>query len=1125
MKLEFTKMALTTREALNYVIKGICGNSAVSRIAEAEGLALTGKRTGCLLQAEPAQVPSSLKSVPRSFVYPQEGEGDIQLMKASEAVFAGMLAFLESQVQKRPMAIAVDKAILDKVAMVDAPTESSMQDFSLFLENKDLPSTGNCGQWLSKAGFSLSRLSEDPDSQTENRSAFVGEIGNSEFTRNCLRLFAEEFCKIKGASVFLTSHPKRSLVFTLSGSMPNMRKPEESGKVPILISTNPVQLRNTEALSLLADKGILLLNQVFDSKHKNQSLFFQSEIEFLEKRQIRVKLIETTQWDDIKTCVASIVDTLRDGTTSQVPDLLPIGSLVGLRQKSIPVMPEEETTHLNDDLTWKFHLLGRKAAGQHAGAFDHHIQPLALEPLLNLDNELSHYPLVVLENGEVKPFKLFAKEILKESGGSIEILSSHLDFFIFNILEALRVEDQPMDLLSGLKAGLKTFLKGLQVSQAGRDALNKEIDLFFGKLPNGKLLGLNAGTSLILYMNALNKKRGESIQSFVAEAKRLRQKLNDILSIQENKEREKNQGQHSSMGTVSGSLFKQGSGSPRKHSGTVAMDATRKARIESVLHTLDAFIQQAQSGPQVHLIHRETLPLTPSSNLKIYQHHAPLDVAHGIFKSIVEDMTQLFINVRIARLELADSYNESVHGTLSKQFNISTFTEEDWAVFPVIAVIESVDHIKNHGMNEFSSLLGSTFPIHILLTETPWKKLLSPLQDNLVIHRDLGYLAMSHKDAFVLRSCLSDPMQLNQGFQKMAVKQTPCVAIIAASSPSEAPYSWETLHAFLAGRASNLYQYDPSVGSHWAERFEFMAASSGKSIWPSFEARYLDSNGVENSLEVSFTFADATCLLQKLRDHFMVIQPSEWSESQVYLPDYLTNPDILYSKFVPYIWVIDQNRMIHRAVISRDLTLRCEDRMGLWSTLAELGGIENSHAILVGEQIRKEAEANFHAEVEALKSRYQQEIETVRTDTARDALGQLARVLIEMEPGQDFNLKSSAPEHTAGAAPIETPEAPVEVESAAANPVAESEVLNVVEEAYVETELCTSCNECVTMNPLLFKYNANKQVELGSLEAGTFLQLVSAAEKCPSRCIHPGSPRAGDSTVTDELVAKAVKFN
>ena len=78
-----------------------------------------------------------------------------------------------------------------------------------------------------------------------------------------------------------------------------------------------------------------------------------------------------------------------------------------------------------------------------------------------------------------------------------------------------------------------------------------------------------------------------------------------------------------------------------------------------------------------------------------------------------------------------------------------------------------------------------------------------------------------------------------------------------------------------------------------------------------------------------------------------------------------------------------------------------------------------------------------------------------------------------------------------------------------------------LDEAYIDTILCTSCNDCRNINPELFLYNADKQAYLGDLDHGSYLEMVRAAEVCPAGCIHPGLPLPGDPTGTDAVIARA----
>jgi ferredoxin len=81
------------------------------------------------------------------------------------------------------------------------------------------------------------------------------------------------------------------------------------------------------------------------------------------------------------------------------------------------------------------------------------------------------------------------------------------------------------------------------------------------------------------------------------------------------------------------------------------------------------------------------------------------------------------------------------------------------------------------------------------------------------------------------------------------------------------------------------------------------------------------------------------------------------------------------------------------------------------------------------------------------------------------------------------------------------------------------------DEPWIDTVLCTSCNDCLKVNPLLFSYNEEKQASLGDITKGTYAQLVEAAELCPARCIHPGKPWNRDEPNLEELMRRAAPFN
>ena len=58
----------------------------------------------------------------------------------------------------------------------------------------------------------------------------------------------------------------------------------------------------------------------------------------------------------------------------------------------------------------------------------------------------------------------------------------------------------------------------------------------------------------------------------------------------------------------------------------------------------------------------------------------------------------------------------------------------------------------------------------------------------------------------------------------------------------------------------------------------------------------------------------------------------------------------------------------------------------------------------------------------------------------------------------------------------------------------------------------------------MFAYNDNKQAYIKDIDAGTYRQLVEAAESCQVAIIHPGQPRHPNEPGLAELIARAQPF-
>ena len=140
-------------------------------------------------------------------------------------------------------------------------------------------------------------------------------------------------------------------------------------------------------------------------------------------------------------------------------------------------------------------------------------------------------------------------------------------------------------------------------------------------------------------------------------------------------------------------------------------------------------------------------------------------------------------------------------------------------------------------------------------------------------------------------------------------------------------------------------------------------------------------------------------------------------------------------------------------------------------------------------------------------------------------MGQLVDVLMGADlsgmiadGGQMASMPASAP------ADAEDPtDSSIEEPQPAAQEEAEDELS--FDEPWLDTAMCTTCDDCMGVNKMMFAYNGDKQAIIQDANAGTFADLVAAAEICPAKCIHPGKPLDPNEPGLDDLIARAAPFN
>lgn len=709
-------------------------------------------------------------------------------------------------------------------------------------------------------------------------------------------------------------------------------------------------------------------------------------------------------------------------------------------------------------------------------------------------------------------------------------------------------EVEARSLLSAAAQAMEDEL-GLEPAQAA--TLHEELERLLDSFPDQAVLcGYDSGVALRLLAHAA-RERGRRIgTSWAAELQHLVHGLEAMLAVDRSKrpESRRAEGLGQSLGKAAGGLIDAGALATRlgaRRSGPAAMDEGHRQRVEEALADLKTLAVDIEASGR-----GEVRPLLVVSDAKL-RGLLPGDGGEGAavdtvwaddpcaevarrFDEAAAGLAGRLAGVRTARLEVEGAYDPERHDPWLAQFDWQAFSDAELRLLPPMAAVLSADLAAGPGMVSLSRLLLSGRPVQVLVIVDPAG---SPGAENggLASFRfEPGYLGISHREAFVSQVSSAHPLSMLAAFGRgIAARRTALhVVDLGAGAGSGAVSPVLVAGAAVEGRAHPFFCYDPEAGGTWARRFVLDGNPEPVKDWPVSELE-VDGPGGEERVLLPFTFADFALLDPRFASCFRDLPEDLVDDDLVPLDRWLTLEGEEADLAVPYIWAADEQACLRRLAVTRELALACRDRLTFWHTLQELAGVHNEHVLAAEERVRSDWEGRLEELRSELEARHAAELEEVRSKAAEEVIEGLAASLLG-EGESLVSLAAMAP----GTAPVPAvppasppsqpapPAGPVEApaEPTAAAPAVEEEEDEGGAEPWIDTALCTSCNDCLNINPMMFAYNQDKKAYIKDPRAGTFEQLVLAAEKCPARVIHPGTPLDPSEENLDELVKRAAKF-
>ncbi len=726
-----------------------------------------------------------------------------------------------------------------------------------------------------------------------------------------------------------------------------------------------------------------------------------------------------------------------------------------------------------------FHLTGRIAGDGLSAIGGLDLRPALLAPYRDLAALRYDFPVVLVERGPefVQALSSLVDAVLSDvapRGIDGERLRRH----------ALQLE---REIRRDVDAGATGTLADLWEAAAARlgaredETLEKVLAHAGGALrADGDLLGCSHELPARLITHAWRAAQRAKARQFHADLSRLVLKLSDILraAFSHSQAGKQPQSLKASVGGPHQDAFDfdalsriVGKGAPRDE-----LPAARRERLVRTLGVLES--QRFFAAPD----------LAPDEEGGdgfgfVFDNCA---AAAQAFRERLAEVAELVKAISIAELETQGRYVDAEHRLVFDSFDEHSLTADDLARFPDYLVCIPPDRNDAPENANLMEMLSSGLPVKVLVQTSDLLEDASIGTGRFafgVRSARLATAAMGLGGMFVLQSTSANLFALRAQIGRgLACRGPALFSVFAGSAQPASPLpTYLTAAAAMQSRAFPAFSYDAAAGSNWAARFSLENNPQPDDDWSVETLEFVDAALQRASERCAFTFADFVLCDARHAAHFALVPRERWNAAMLPAADWLALDEREAAQRVPYLLAVDASDALQRVIVDARLMQAARRCLLLWHRLQEHGGVHDSHAerLLAREKAAWAAEHAAQAPAAAAPA-------AAAAATAGASAAAAAGAAAAAEP-------AAAPEHSR-------------------------------DEAWIDTARCPSCNECQLINDRMFGYDERKQAFIKDLAAGSYRQLVEAAESCQVAIIHPGAPRDPKEPGLEELLVRAEPF-
>jgi len=491
----------------------------------------------------------------------------------------------------------------------------------------------------------------------------------------------------------------------------------------------------------------------------------------------------------------------------------------------------------------------------------------------------------------------------------------------------------------------------------------------------------------------------------------------------------------------------------------------------------------------------------------------------------VHEFVQTIAALKVGKRMIEQNYEDHLHDPYFDQFDLTFLAEDELQYLPPTLVIENSRQIMQQS-GDFLDLVGKDSFVKVLginSLDDLWD-IQNPDGSD---HLELASLAIFRRNSYVFQGGLESPSRLYASFKKgIAFPGAAFWNVLVPGENAEKDRDYFALLAAVESRFFPRLEYEPEENRFAGNQIKLETNPNAEAYAATYQQEIQYPSGVE-SLDMGFTIAEFLAMDLGLKETLEIISPGYESPNHLPLNEHLSQKKDLVPGKIPFVWVVDEQDKLRKAAVPVSWVEICRSRRNYWAFLQEISGITQTHRQETLETARTEWEEEKKAEIKSLKFTLQEQFEKERSTDIQQAIVRILHGLLNEEGSLENRLTEIGEvEKKPGLQPkAKTERPPVVPAREEQEEEEEGSKAPITGEAWVESDECTSCQDCVDALPSVFKYNEEKQAYVHNPKGSTFAQIVKAAEKCPARCIHPGAPQNKNEEGLDKWVKRAEKFN